>query len=290
MGQSAGSGNSKLADLKVAASDLVKIVVWDNQSSYKSRVALVPFSADVRIPGNWLSAVQNPAWGTTPGKGNGNAFGLNKTHHKTACVAERAGVENYSDAAAGPGQYIMNAYTKSGKCSQNSSNSEVTPMTNDKAKLLSSIEKLELGGGTAGHVGTAWAYYMLSPKWAPIVPTESAAANYGDPKTKKIAILMTDGEYNFTYDADGVPTNDSGGNANGATSAAQAISVCQQMKQNGITVYTIGFDLGGNQTAVNTLKTCATDPAKFYNAVDGSQLKTAFRDIALKVSELYLSR
>ena len=43
-----------------------------------------------------------------------------------------------------------------------------------------------------------------------------------------------------------------------------------------------GFDLGGNQTAIDTLTQCASDPAKFYNAAnDGVQLKQAFRDISL---------
>ena len=298
MAQTTGSGTVKIADLKQAAQDLVKIVVWDDQSSYTSRVSLVPFSADVRIPGGWLSKVQNPSWPSarylSAGHGNdaedddedkdGQKF------KKTACVGERTGGNKHTDAAAGPGSYIMNAYTPNGECGQKSSDNEVVAMSSDKNKLLQKIEKLAIGGGTAGHIGTAWAYYMLSPKWVSVVPHESAAVNYGTPKTEKIAILMTDGEYNFTYNNKGIPTNYSHGNANGNSSAGQAIAICNQMKQNGIKVYTVGFNLGGNHTAVNTLTTCATDPSKFYNAEDGAQLKSAFRDIALKVSQLHLTR
>jgi hypothetical protein len=67
------------------------------------------------------------------------------------------------------------------------------------------------------------------------------------------------------------------------------------MKQQGISVYTIGFDLGGNQTATDTLSQCATAPAKptdpvqFYNVTSGVQLQQAFHDIALKLTSLYLS-
>jgi Flp pilus assembly protein TadG len=292
MAQSAGGGSSKIADLKQAAQDLVKIVVWDDQSSYTSRVSLVPFSADVRIPGGWLSKVQDPSWPSqrTLGNGHGNNEDDGQTFKKTACVGERAGGDKHTDAAAGPGSYIMNAYTPDGQCGQKSTDNEVVAMSSDKNKLLQKIEKLSIGGGTAGHVGTAWAYYMLSPKWVSVVPHESAAVSFGAPKTEKIAILMTDGEYNFTYDKDGIPTNYSQGNANGNSSAGQAIAICNQMKQSGIKVYTVGFDLGGNQTAINTLKTCATDPSKFYNAEDGAQLKSAFRDIALKVSQLHLTQ
>ncbi len=40
----------KLKDLKSAAEDLINIVVWDDQSEFTSRVALVPFSEDIRLP------------------------------------------------------------------------------------------------------------------------------------------------------------------------------------------------------------------------------------------------
>ena len=77
--------------------------------------------------------------------------------------------------------------------------------------------------------------------------------------------------------------------ANGC-STTQARALCTNMKAKGITVYTVGFQLGGNQTAIDTLNQCATDPTKFYNAADGEQLKQAFRDIALHLSSLYLSK
>ncbi len=168
----------------------------------------------------------------------------------------------------------------------------VVPMTNDKQMLKDKIDDLDLGGGTAGHIGTAWAYYMLSPNWAPVVGVNSAAALYNAPKTDKIAILMTDGEYNYTYDNQGIPTSSkgSGGNANGNSSAGQAIAICNQMKNDGIDVYTVGFALDDNQTAINTLKNCASDTSKAFLADDGEQLKAAFRAIALKISTLYLTK
>jgi len=76
-----------------------------------------------------------------------------------------------------------------------------------------------------------------------------------------------------------------------AAGLLEALAQCAAMKAQGITVYTVGFDLGGDQTAINTLTQCATDPTKFYNAAnDGNQLQLAFTDIALKLSSLYLSK
>ena len=100
---------------------------------------------------------------------------------------------------------------------------------------------------------------------------------------------MTDGGYNFTHDSNGIATAETGGNANAASSAEQAIAVYNNMKRNEIEVYTVGFNLNSDPTAINTLTACASDASKFYDATDGSKLKAAFRDIALHVSALHLA-
>src|SRR6185437_7064416 len=55
---SMGEG-SKLQDMKDAANDLVDIVVWDDQSEYTSRVAIVPFSTDVLPTASLFQAATN---------------------------------------------------------------------------------------------------------------------------------------------------------------------------------------------------------------------------------------
>lgn len=286
MGQASGSGSTKIADLKTAAADLVNIVVWDNQTNFTSRAALVPFSGDVRIPGVWQSKVRDPA-GLASQK---VIINLAKyTYWKTACFGERSGANRYSDAVPSAGNYVLNVYSADGKCKQAALEDEILPMTSDKALLLDKISKLSLGVGSAGHAGTVWAYYMLSPEWAPILPPGSMPAAYGAPKTRKVAVLMSDGDYNFTHDSNGVATNETGGNVNGASSAEQAIAICNNMKHSGIQVYTVGFGLRANPTAFNTLQACASDASKFYDAADGAKVKSAFRDIALRVSALRLA-
>jgi hypothetical protein len=153
---------------------------------------------------------------------------------------------------------------------------------------------LETAGSTAGHLGTAWAWYLLSPNWSSLWPSANAPAAYGADKLKKIAILMTDGEYNTQYTSKGISDGSSSltscpNAANGVCSSAQAVSLCTAMKAKGIEVYTVGFELD-NQTAVNTLSSCATDANHFYNSSTGDALKAAFTDIALKISTLYLSQ
>jgi len=292
---SGSMSGSKLDDMKAAAKDLVDIVVWQDQSSYTSKVAIAPFSTDIAVPssmrnsvrGTGLPASKSLSYSCTT---KGKKGTCSATYYLSPCVVERTGANKYSDAAPGSGNYVMARYTSNGTCSQPST-AEVMPLSSDKAALKTMIDNLPLAASTAGHLGTAWAWYLISPNWASVFPAASQPAAYGTTSLQKIAILMTDGEYNTQYDANGVKTGSTGaGSAANGSSVVQAKALCDGMKGQGITVYTVGFDLGGNQTAIDTLEYCATNPGTFYNADDGEELKQAFRDIALKLSSLYLSK
>ncbi|MDX2307741.1 MAG: VWA domain-containing protein [Hyphomicrobium sp.] len=299
---SGSMAGTKVDDMKEAAKDLVNIVVWDDQSEHTARVALVPFSAAVRPP-TWLyDQVADPAMSAAkygPGHMNAKCGGTCQKRFERAspCAVERSGTNAYTDALPSANKWIMPMYVERSPTRSEcplGSRSEIVPLSNDKAMLVDKIDRLTVSGTTAGHLGTAWAWYMISPKWAPILPEASKPAAYDGTKTNKIAILMTDGEYNTQYTVHGIasgtanaPTPNSPANA---TSDNQAKALCTAMKAEGITVYTVGFDLGGNQSAINTLERCATTPGHAYLADDGAGLKQAFRDIALKISALYLSK
>jgi Flp pilus assembly protein TadG len=300
---SMGTG-TKMQDMKDAANSLVDIVVWADQSQYTSRVAIVPFSAEVLPTSSLFKYATGQATGSaspstqtesvTTGSGK-NQKTTNYTYKPTTCVAERGG-QDYSDTAPSNGHYVLREYTTNGSCGI-SSKGVVQPMTSDKTALHSLINSLVDGGNTAGHVGTAWAAYMLSPKWAPGLPTASQPTAYGTAKVNKIAVLMTDGAYNQEHDSKGVATgqNGAGASVNSISSAEQAKQVCTSMKNNGIEVYTVGFNLDGNSAsdealAIDTLSKCATDANHFYNSSTGDALKSAFQNIALKISTLYLSQ
>jgi hypothetical protein len=63
------------------------------------------------------------------------------------------------------------------------------------------------------------------------------------------------------------------------------------MKAKGITVYTVGFALGGSgSTSYQTLQQCASISDKFFNAEDGAELRLSFRAIALEVAKSSLSQ
>jgi len=284
----------KLQDLKDSASDLINIIIWDDQSEFTSKVAIVPFSEDIRLP---TSAALNAARGTSLPSSKSVS---GSTYLLSDCVVERTGTQKYTDAVPKSGQYVMGHYTLKNPFSTATKGTctvpvgaEVTPLSSDKNMLLGKISSLSAAGGTAGHLGTAWAWYALSPNWASLWPSNAPAA-YGSANLQKIAILMTDGEYNTQYDSNGIAVNQNAypscSQAANGCSTTQARALCSAMKAKGIVVYTIGFQLGGNQTAIDTLNQCATEAGKVYTADDGTQLKQAFRDIAIKLTSLYLSK
>lgn len=293
----ASMAGQKLQDMKDSASDLINIVVWDDQSKFTSKVAIVPFSEDIRLPST--TALSKARGTTLPSSKSVSST----TYYLSDCVVERTGTQKYTDAAPGAGQYVMGHYTsaftgsgssKKGVCTIPST-AAIMPLSSDKQSLLAKVTSLSAAGYTAGHLGTAWAWYTLSPDWSALWPSNTPAA-YGAANLQKIAILMTDGEYNTQYDSNGISVNQNSTTTSSCPQAAngcstvQARALCTAMKAKGIVIYTIGFQLGGNQTAIDTLNQCATDAGKVYSADDGDQLRQSFRDIALKLTSLYLSK
>lgn len=266
----------KMVDLKAAAKDLIDIVVWDDQSEYTSRVALAPFSEYVNVGTAYFSAITNK---TASGSLN-----------QRTCVKERNSSKRYKDAKPQDGHYF-DYYTGSGTCKPYAT---IMPLTSDKNALKTHIDSFPTTGMTAGHLGTAWAWYLLSPKWGDVWGSAAKGKGYGQitqsaddqssavfgdadfqPKLHKIAILMTDGVYNQFYSGDG--------------STTQARALCDGMKNKNIVVYTVGFAIGVGSTPDLTMQYCATSESHYYNASNGEALKQAFRDIALKISDLRLS-
>ncbi|MGE0055566.1 MAG: pilus assembly protein TadG-related protein [Hyphomicrobium sp.] len=291
---------SKRDDMKAAAKDLVEILMKSNANSeFKARVAVIPFSGDVRPPQSMLSLITDltaPPYVTVSSNSKSKKPKY-YTYYKSQCVSERVGSQRYTNASPSLG-YVLSAYNDpdyypvSRQYCEIDPADTVLPLTLDKSAVLGRIDGLQTKGGTAGHVGTAWAYYMLSPSWGDVIPSISLPSDFGTKSLKKIAIMMTDGEYNLERDSKGITVGDngSGSSANGKTSAQQAVEICNQMKNDGIEIYTVGFDLGGNNTAINTLNSCASDGSHSYLADTGEQLKQAFRDIAVKLTDLYVSK
>jgi len=248
----------KIADLKLAAKDLIDIVIWEDQSKYTSKIALVPFLEAVNV-GLMAAQAASNASPTTRVSGDGDkGKGDQRGAYQLAadCVSERTGAEAFTDAAPN-GQYkVGRVYTSDGTCSPPN---EVVPLYDDKAMLKNVIDSLVASGSTAGHLGTAWAWYSISPHWGNVFGPKSRPEAYGTPKLHKIAVLMTDGEYNTEYDR-GVKTSTTGGQSPNGTSTEQARQLCASMKAAGITVAKACHSEGRQCRSGSDRKTCKRRP------------------------------
>jgi Flp pilus assembly protein TadG len=209
------------------------------------------------------------------------------------CVTERTGANRYTDVAPSTTRLGINYPTTGNPCGS----AEIMPLTSNRNALNARIASLTANGTTAGQIGFAWGWYMLSPNFAYLFSGEGRPAAYDPEETLKVAILMTDGEFNTHYcngvvarDASGVSTADRiNCVAPNGSGFAQAEAMCDAMKARGIVVYTVGFDLGGVAGAAEVLEECASSPAHFFNADDGTELRAAFQSIGRAIQQLRLT-
>ena len=209
------------------------------------------------------------------------------------CLVERYGANAYTDASPATSPLTIN-YTSGGTCTRTN---YVTPLTSNKQRLTDQIDGLQVGGNTAGQLGIAWAWYMLSPNFAGIwdSETENVPLDYETPELAKVAILMTDGEFN-TQTCNGVfsagdctpdmPTDVPGPSA----SFRQARKICEAMKDQDIIIYTVGLEINTAQYSDDFLLACATSPQHAFLANNTAELENAFQDIAISISRLRISK
>lgn len=202
----------------------------------------------------------------------------------TSCFVERYGADAATDA--NPSSSPLGVlYSSSGNCT---TTNYVTPLTSNRARLTDSIDDLTTGGSTAGQIGIAWAWYMLSPNFTDVWDMEVAnqAKPYDTKELVKVAVLMTDGEFNYST-CNGVSSGTICNPANDTYAQAQAI--CTAMKAQNIVIYTVGLELTQN-SAKNFLTACASSPVYAHLAADTEELKAAFKKIASSISKLRLSK
>lgn len=269
------SDDSKLADLKDAAKMLINRVVSDEQTPFKSRVALVPFSTFVNVGTKYFDEVTGFV------KINGYASGYDE---KLTCVAERIGVERYTDAPPdsydGYFTYLTGVFPEfTEECPIKST---ITPLTDKKVELIKKIEGLRPKGATAGHLGIAWTWYALSSNWKSVWSDafDNLGGNYYDVNVnpapvRRFAVLMTDGDFNIQ--------------TTGEPSRYQARDLCENMKKDDIIVFAVGFDIPKNSSGDYTMYHCASTPAHYYNAANGEALRAAYIDIATKIVKLRIA-
>jgi Flp pilus assembly protein TadG len=181
--------------------------------------------------------------------------------------------------------------------------SSMTRLTNDQSVLNTAVSKIQAweSSGTMIHEGMIWGWRALSPN-----PPFSDGLPYNTTGWIKAVVLETDGQNDVNdgfltglgLPADGkMGVTCSGHCSSGQISTAlttlnnRLATICTNMKNAGIVVYTIGLGSGSDGGAGNTtLAGCAGNGGSFYSAPTAADLTTAFQAIANSLNNLRLSK
>ncbi|WP_428527682.1 pilus assembly protein TadG-related protein [Roseibium sp.] len=303
-----------LQSVKSAAQDLIDILISDQAtpSTAKAKIALIPYSWGVNA-GSYTSQL---AEGRIDG---------------SRCITDRETLSRYKEGPywnnfgntgfnQGAERFYYISYDRWYGAQTNCPYTPVQPLTADKSDLDGTIRNLSLIGGTGGQAGVAWSWYTLSPEWASIWPRESQPLPYDNssrPKNRKIAILMTDGEFNTWWDWERTERRrcwySSSENkivcsgqdkwewtqrgyytlpSYQEPSVQRSLELCRLMKGKGIQIYSVFFETGMGKTPFGTrmLQECSSGGDFYYEAGNREELKQAFQNIAKKIQQIYLSQ
>jgi len=178
----------------------------------------------------------------------------------------------------------------------------ITPLTNDKNLLLDEIDDMMADGMTHIPLGLAWGWRVISPS-APY--TEGTA--YDDKDYKKVIILLTDGENTIPeaggwfgsnhnkseYTAYGYLAEKRLGTDHHGTAVKRldekTLRICDNVKEAGIRLYTITFQVNDNGTK-EMMRKCATSANMYFNSPSSSELKEVFKTIAQELNALRIAK
>ena len=174
----------------------------------------------------------------------------------------------------------------------------LTRLSTNWTTLKTAINAMTVGGDTNIPMGMVWGWHVLSPN----APFADGVA-YGTPKTTKVIVMMTDGQNQNTpnsnsdasfYSGDGYIWQNRLGITSGSQTQRQTALdaretlVCNNMKAQGIVIYTVRIDVQDSNYAV--LQACASSPSQFYDVQDVTQLNSVFAAIAGAIENLRIAQ
>lgn len=251
MGQTATGAlsGSKMDNLKVAANGLIDSL--DSVPGESVRVSVVPFAQYVNVG----TANRNASYMDVPsGAWNG-------------CVGSRTASWNLRAQHGGedfPGITGV------------SCGAAVLPLTDNLASARARINSMNPSGLTYIPAGLSWGWRTLTES-TPF--TQSSTAS---PSAEKILIVMTDGKNTRAQSSE----RHDGTNIDAANNATDTL--CTVVKNDGITVYTIGYELN-DFTTQTIMRNCATNTDNYFQAEDSDDLRNAFAKISASIQTLRLT-
>jgi Flp pilus assembly protein TadG len=150
---------------------------------------------------------------------------------------------------------------------------EMMGLSYNWTQLNAKIDAMVPNGNTNQGIGLAWGWQSLTQNAPLNAPAEDSNYTY-----QHIIILLTDGlntQNRWTTDPSQID--------------ARQATMCTNVKNAGITLYTIQVNTGGDATST-LLRNCASDLTKWYVLTSASQIVTAFNQIGTNLSKLRIAK
>ncbi len=261
-------GTTKMEAQQDAAKALLDVVVSSSQSPFASRASLIPFSDSVNVGSTYFQTVTNKSlsgsWSGVVERTGNYKFKDDPPSSAYGYFGDFKTKKNTSPYTP----YL--SYFQSLNTQTPAAASKMVPLSSDKDALKSAVTGMTTAGSTAGHLGIAWAWYTLSPKWNQIFTGTAAPAAYDTTNTYKAIVIMSDFDMNSYYES-----------ANG-TANTQFDSLCTQIKAAGVKIFTIGYGVSGsaNDARRTSCASSDTDTTYTYTTSTVDDMLVAFRAIA----------
>ncbi|HEX4160271.1 MAG TPA: TadE/TadG family type IV pilus assembly protein [Rhizomicrobium sp.] len=151
------------------------------------------------------------------------------------------------------------------------------------SNLTSEVNAMTPNGTTNQPIGLVWGWQAMS-QGAPFNP--GPLPTY----TSRIIILVSDGlntqDRWYTGGVEPPPEY----LAEQTSVDARMTAVCNAVKADGVTIYTVYVDLNGTQGNSAVLQACASDPAKYFDLTTAGQIVTTLNQIGTQITQLRVAQ
>ncbi len=274
-------GPRKIDELKKATRNLVTAAeAAAPAGSGMIKVGIVPFETQVKVDPSVYGARSWLAYKSADPAFSDIAARMDTLASWKGCLGDRGPGFDTNDKRTEMSR--PDSFYPAVKCASGSQAS-IQPLTDSWGTLRAAVDARTPGGCTNVTMGARFGLAALSP--GDILG--AAAAPLGDKDTDKYLVILTDGKNTQNRANPGCT------DANSPAIDPKTLAMCNDIKAKplrldgkpAVTVFTIRL-IAGN---IDMLKNCASDPSKYKEVNDASQLDAVFKDIISQITSLRLT-
>lgn len=313
--------NDKLENMQVAANDFVDTMITPDTEDLVS-ISLIPYTGQTNAGPALFSALnidQKHSYSYCVEFDASDFSSVPLSFSKSYSQMQHYEY-NYNFYGSSDNYQIQNPW-----CSDKPEE-EIKAFQNDGSALKSNISSYDSRSFTGIHYAMKWGAALLDPNMQDVVEEmisngevdsvfSGRPAAYDDEETVKVIVLMTDGmnvdqyrikswaydstsEYQFwsrytlwyylsNYIRSSQRSQYYYRDHRASVSDERLAQICAASREEGIIIFTIGFEITTNEDAKEVMSDCATSDSHFY-AVEGVQISDAFGAIARTINQLRL--